>query len=357
MLMYPATVVAKRSRARPLSGLGGAAVKGAAAGASTGATVGSAVPVIGTAIGAVVGAVVGALASILSKKDRDKIAWGQYLSGAGKAPGRAYDELPFELAWQGMQEKYAPWKQWQVRQGDSGYELGLVDLIVRGAREGKLTTTSTVNDAANYVFGQLEAFKPGFQSFLNNQGVRQIHLDFVDRAIAGLPVGATYRNKRQPHTTLVEELSKGGVQVKSTESTAPIATTVTVPVATPSAPSAPAPIVTVPTPVVSTPAAVAPPTSSSSTPTTSITPAAADNTRAIIDALLQQGASSQQAFAGAMQSLAAQGVQPTPQIQQAVAEEVKSKSASTLPGWIIPAAGALGLTALMAFLLFRRPRK
>lgn len=386
----------------------GAAKQGAAKGASMGATIGSAVPVIGTAIGAVVGAVVGALAGILGKKDRDKIAWGQYLQGAGKAPGRAYDELPFELAWQGMQEKYAPWKQWQVRPGESGYELGIVDLIVRGAREGKLTTASTVLDTANYVFSQLEAHKPGFMSFLGNPGVRQIHVDFIDRVIAGLQVGATYNNARRAHTTLIDELQKAGVAVKQVESEAPIATSVTVPVATPAPAPKPSPT---PAPVpagqlppgvqvgaqlgfapngspvwnasdgkmylrtstgfypYSGPVAATPPNApTTAVPTTAlpqpglqqpqpIPPATADNTRALIDALLAQGSSTQQAFQAALQSLSSQGVQPTPQIQQAVAEEVKTQAAEKAGfSWPIVAGVGVGVT-LLAFVALSRRRR
>ncbi len=109
----------------------------------------------------------------------------------------------------------------------------------------------------------------------------------------------------------------------------------------------PAPIPLPPPTTTPPPAIVTGPPSSTvpaSTTAAPIPPAVADNTRQLIDALLAQGATQAQAFSGAMQSLAASGVQATPQVQQAVAEEVKAKSALPWP-WII-GGGAAGLLVL-----------
>lgn len=112
--------------------------------------------------------------------------------------------------------------------------------------------------------------------------------------------------------------------------------------------------ITLPAPTTTPPPALTTTGPSSTVPgTAAIPPTVADNTRSVIDALLQQGATQAQAFSAAMQSLAASGVQPTPQIQQAVAEEVKSKSADVPWPWII-GGGTAGLLVLTLVLTRRR---
>lgn len=143
--------------------------------------------------------------------------------------------------------------------------------------------------------------------------------------------------------------------------------------AAPDAPATPPPTSTAPppstAPTPAPPAAVLPAPStppppalttggpSSTIPTTAlpqpIPPVVADNTRQMIDALLAQGATQSQAFAAALQSLAASGIAPTPQIQAAVAEEVKASSPMPWP-WIIGGGAAAGLLALTLFLTRRR---
>jgi hypothetical protein len=65
------------------------------------------------------------------------------------------------------------------------------------------------------------------------------------------------------------------------------------------------------------------------------------DTQALIQQLIAQGASSQQAFAAAMQSLAAAGVQPTPQLQQAVANDVANTPQQASVMWLAGGAAAL----------------
>lgn len=447
---YPMGVTAnpriRYMRRTQLSGLGAdTAASGAMKGASAGATVGSAVPVIGTAIGAVVGAVVGALAAIMNKPDRDKLAWGTYQQGAGKAPGRAYQELPFELAWQGMQEKYNPWKTWSLRdpKESSAYEFGIIDAIVQGVRDGSLTTLSTVDDVLNYVTQVFERKAPGFRSFLvQNPTVAQIHRDFIDRAVAGMEVGGTYKNKRQAHTTLASALSSAGVTVRDpgavSPSNPPPAVIAPVPPPTvapipsggmsilplPVSPSqaagsatstsAPAQVIVSPSAQVqgsvpvgvslvaqagfapngqgiytgsngklylaangqffdyagpvatSAPASVANPAAPPSVPPmnapalSTITPGAAtqatqstiDQVAPLIQQVLAQGASNQQAYQAALDRLASQGVQVTPQVQQAVAGTVQNAGADK-PWYQSPLTmGAIGIAALFALGVF-----
>lgn len=76
----------------------------------------------------------------------------------------------------------------------------------------------------------------------------------------------------------------------------------------------------------------------------------ANDTSGMIQQLIAQGASQQQAFAAALQSLAAQGVQPTPQVQQQVAADVASASSPQQAGvyWLAGGAAALILIGVIA---------
>jgi hypothetical protein len=65
-----------------------------------------------------------------------------------------------------------------------------------------------------------------------------------------------------------------------------------------------------------------------------------DNTAALISQMMAQGASQQQAFAAALQSLAAQGVQPTPQVQQQVANDVAAAANPQQANVMLLAGGA-----------------
>lgn len=77
-----------------------------------------------------------------------------------------------------------------------------------------------------------------------------------------------------------------------------------------------------------------------------MTPTIAADTKAQIDALLAQGVSQSQAFSQIMSSLQAQGIAPTPAVQQAVATEVKSSAPNYVP-YIVGGVGLLGLALFM----------
>lgn len=82
-----------------------------------------------------------------------------------------------------------------------------------------------------------------------------------------------------------------------------------------------------------------------------------DQTSALIQQLMQQGASQQQAFQAALQSLAASGVQVTPAVQQQVASDVNAASATGgLFGMDTNTLFTLGATAVgvIVFILAQR---
>lgn len=359
MLIYSAATApsARRRRSRAnLSGLGASATASyAQQGASAGATVGSVVPVLGTAVGAVVGAVLGAIGgAFIGSRRPESDLWDQYKKIAGTARGIELDPAFRAGAFVGLMRLGKNTFPPRARGGygpkdDARFLDDMAAQIAAAVRAGKVTAA----DNAQSVFAKIVG--PWISQWGTEPNAdwrrweNQIVTDLIDAYLYDQPIVATsYTQQRwaQPRLSDVVKSMQPAPAPSSPASTTP-------------APVAPAPAPIVSTPSVQLPAPVisAPATSSSAAPAASnLTPAAADNTRALIDALLAQGQSSQSTFAAAMQSLAAQGVQPTPQIQQAVAEEVKTKSQPAIPiPWLIGGGAAvLGLGAVAIALIRRR---
>lgn len=106
---------------------------------------------------------------------------------------------------------------------------------------------------------------------------------------------------------------------------------------------------------------MAPPAQVYSTAPASLAPVAiaptsggAPDMTALLQQMMAQGASQQQAFAQAMSTLQAQGVPPTPQVQQAVAQQVQAVSSGDLLK--SPIVWVLGGGALLAVVLSLKRR-
>lgn len=122
----------------------------------------------------------------------------------------------------------------------------------------------------------------------------------------------------------------------------------------------PPPVLTIaPTPSPSPTPAPSPSPTATTLPATGTTPAITvnvpatvppDNTTALIQQLMAQGASQQQAFAQAMQSLAAQGIQPTPQVQQQVANDVANAANPQQASVMYLALGAVAIIGIGIFM-------
>ena len=84
---------------------------------------------------------------------------------------------------------------------------------------------------------------------------------------------------------------------------------------------------------------------------------APDQTSALIQQLMAQGASQQQAFNAALQSLAAQGVPATPQVQQQVASDVQAASSPQQASTIYLAIGAVALIGFGILMSGRKKRR
>lgn len=82
----------------------------------------------------------------------------------------------------------------------------------------------------------------------------------------------------------------------------------------------------------------------------------AADTSGLIQQLIAQGASQQQAFAAALQSLAAQGVQATPQVQQQVANDVANASQPQQASVLLLAGGVVLVIGLGIFMSRRKRR-
>jgi hypothetical protein len=362
MLIYP-PAAARSSRAN-LAGLGASAsATYAKQGASVGASVGSVVPVIGTVVGAAIGAVVGAIGgAFVGSRRPESDLWDQYKKISGTARGIELDPAFRAGAFVGLMRFKKNTFPPRARGGygpkdDARFLDDMAGQVAAAVRAGKIGASDDAKSVFSKVVGPWIAQWGEEPNADWRRWENQIVTDQIDAYLYDMPIVATsYTQQRHAQPRLSEV-------VKAMTPPAPP------PLSTP-APAAKPPIATLPVPAViappvallPAPAAIAPPVSSiapgappASSPS-SLTPAAADNTRAVIDALLAQGASSQQAIAAAMQSLAAQGVQPTPQIQQAVAEEVQSKTQAIPWPWIL-GGGGLALTLAAVLLTRRRSRR
>lgn len=298
------------------------------------------------------------------KKDRDKEAFYAYRGTYSQYNGSQYEELPFELSWQGFNE--LAWDSWAGNltrgvlnnKASNPYDAGnlphwIAYRVIDGLCKGEITP----NDSAATVFDRLvwPVFGPYFPPNQNSEHPydRKIMVDWVDRVLANLEIGETNRGSRQAHivpSSLIEKMCPKPAAQPSQPTPVPT------PAPTP-APSSPTSTTPLPVPVPGTPTApvpVTPPTSDITpmTPGASVPSNLNAQIQTLIDGLIAQGANQQQAYSAALQALASKGVTVTPQVQAAVAEQVKNSGG--LPVWVWPAAGVLVLGTLF---LARRKRR
>jgi len=369
MLIYSQVPAAPKRRAprANLSGLGASPTASyAQQGASAGATVGSVVPVLGTAVGAVVGAVLGAIGgAFIGSRRPESDLWDNYKKIAGTARGIELDPAFRAGAFVGLmrlgKNTFPPRSKGGYGPNDDARFLDdMAAKIAAAVRAGQVTAA----DDAKSVFAKVVG--PWISQWGTEPNAQwrtwenQIVTDLIDAYLYDQPIVATsYTQQRwaQPRLSdVVKSMQPAPASSPTPPAAAPAPTPQPVPVVPAPAVTLPAAAVT-PAPVALTTAAPATSSSSTPAPVANLSPAVADNTRTLIDALLAQGASTQQTFTSAMQSLAAQGVQPTPQLQQAVASEVTSAASPALPSWVLPAAGVTALGLLAFALSNRRPRR
>lgn len=321
--------------AKRLGGLGalGLNYSGAASGASAGATVGSAVPVIGTAVGAVVGAIAGALFS--KKKDPNQAEKNalsgqldEYLHVQGSIPGRAFNlttlkQLIDAAGYRGMWPNVKKWSGDAITGAIEGcrgctpptIRQFVKDQVAAGDID-PMSLASKFTDIVNRTWGS--------KWFVQSAGAtqRQLMIDLMDYFIAENKPDAPLFYA--PGWTVAAQTPPPPPPVAApTPVPVPVITPTPAPIAAPVPLPAPAPLPVQPPTTVAPPNAVVTPTPTQ--PQIDV--------GALVKSLMDQGASQQQAFLAAMQNLQSQGVPPTPQVQQAVADQVKTAGVGNLPTW------------------------
>lgn len=339
----PARIVGQlRSRGKGqsmLAGLGSAQFDGAIKGASAGATVGSVVPVIGTAIGAVVGAIAGAIfggkKAPVRPSAQDVTASTQfaaaYTQGAGSVPGRVLglanihdvfialtvirkiclgqDPRFFEGYWGAILKTVQDFVD-AIKSAAPGAQVTLTDPGATG-RKGKTVTIANPGLVPGAVAGVLADF---YDAIAKDHKTKPCHHD---------PIVLQFL------TDLVDAVEDSkGVAVPA-ELAAPDGTQAT-----------------------GQPPAVLTPPSSSLIDSGLLPPAAASDATQIIQQMLAQGASQQDAVNAALQKLQAGGIAPT----QSVADALTTQAAGGSGVFGIPTNTLLigGAIAVTAFFLLKR---
>lgn len=361
-----------------LAGLGESGSVGyAKQGASLGASVGSVVPGIGTAIGAAVGAILGAIGgAFVGSRRPESDLWDEYKKVSGQTDGSTLNNQFRNGAFVGLfrfKKNTFPPRYKYGGNDDARFLNDMVAQIVNALRAG----TIGLNDNAASIFAKV------VDPWVSTMGkwsdspvdwqrwMMQILIDQIDAYIHDMPIIATSYTTSGWAQPKVSDVLRAMYPEK-----APVQS---VPVPTPS-PAAPPPPVIVPVPPptvappqvstpVTLPAPVAPSSAASNAnvssapaqiiPAVLATGSATQATQSTIDALqgtisnlLANGASQQATFQAAMDRLASQGVSVTPQVQQAVAQEVQK--ADTAQAWYQNPYILAGLAAGGLFFLSRR---
>lgn len=371
----------------------GLSYQGAASGASTGASVGSVIPGVGTAIGAVVGAIAGALFS--KKKDPNaaekealKGQLDEYVRVQGSVPGRAFTltvlkQLIDGAGYRGMWPNIKKWSGDAIAGAIDGCK-GCTPPTIRQFVKDQVAAGDIDPISLAGKFTEHVNRTWGSKWFVTSAGAtqRQLIIDLMDYFVA----------ENKPDAPLF--YAPGWTVAANTPTTAAPAP---VPSSTSADPNAPkgslvqigysvtgetvfrddlnrryvnregqwlaytGALQTTPPAQASPPVMsilpVAPPVNAVP-PNAIVTPTPTQpqiDVSALVSQLMQSGANQQQAFLAAMQNLQAQGVSATPQVQQAVADQVKSASSGFggMPTWALIAIPA----ALGAVFLIARPRR
>jgi hypothetical protein len=344
-------------------------VTGAVGGAATGAKVGSLAGPIGTAIGAVGGAIAGALSSILGRQDQEIQNFNQaqqladsqgpmavlniadkYLVLAGLfdlQPGQIKGNIP-------IYKKYG-------RMGEQRFVTDMMTRIYQAAQAGQITANDTAESVmARIVQPWIDSFGYGPMSDHNAAMLNMLLMGMIAEYTQGLQTRWVARSGDNPFKSLppfslpapvtpatqAPTSSSGPVQVvaappaavSQVSTPAVLSPPIAAPAANPALAAASAQagpsivggnVSTVPA---NTPATVVP---------VPVTSAGQIDTNALVQQLLAQGQSQQQAYQSALASLQAAGVQPTPQAQAAVGQAVQ---AAGVGGGLFSGSGGIAVT-------------
>jgi outer membrane protein with glycine zipper len=334
--------------------------QGAAGGAATGAKIGSAImPGVGTAIGAVVGGIAGAIAGRGDPNKAEKKVLSddldQYINlYMGRVPGRAFGAQTMEklIDAAGQRKMWPNVKKWS---GDAihGAIYGckgctpptVVEWVRQQVAGGNLNPTTLVDP-----WGALVQRTWGSKWFVPSGNVqRQLIIDLLDALIAQQVPNAPqfYAMPEAPPAPVASVPSAPPPAV-----IAPVPPPVLPPMATlPHFLPMPAPAMPVPPSAASAMATTtSAPAQITTQPTsggaaTLATPDITAQVQSAVANMLAQGASPPTAYQATVDSLASQGVAVTPDVQNAVAQQVTQASAGG--GGLLLAGLAVGAFVLL----------
>jgi LPXTG-motif cell wall-anchored protein len=279
---------------------------------------------------------------IMGSRRPESDLWDAYKGMAGSTPGHAYDPQFRNGAFVGLmrlkKNTFPPRMSKYGANDDARFLDDMAKEIAGAVRAGRLGASDDANSVfAKVVNPWVSAMGDWSKSPADWQNwMRQILIDQIDAYLYDLPIVATSYTTSRHASPRLSEVVKELQPPSPTAPIAPVAPVSSIPAGPPPAASiAPAqPAV----PFV----AVAPGVS---------VPAASPNlTPEFIQSLLQRGASETQAFTAALQSLSAQGIAPTPQVQAQVAADVQRASTGgddyTVP--ILIGVGFVGLALMLS---------
>lgn len=318
-----------------LQGLGDAMkITSAASGAATGAKVGSTAGPVGTAVGAVVGLAASLFAGG-KKISKAEATWDSFKNQLGTGAFSQLTDASAGEVYKGAHDTNSKF----FKLGRADYVQWLCNALKTGVANGSITADMDAQQIADKViYPQMQAY--GSKGSTQNRFVAEMILRlFMGGGIPTLMEKGVGKNVVMC-SGLVFPSSTTSVPVSSSSSATP----------------QPTAIIPLPMPA---PQIQKEPGSGAQygTNTGVVAPVSMLNptseTQALIDSLLSQGASNQQAFTSAMNLLQQRGVDTsTPQVQQAVADQVSAVTKPDYLPWAI--GGAVGLGFL--FLAMNRRR-
>lgn len=326
--------------------------------AAQGAAYGSTFGPIGTAVGAVVGAIGGAF---IGQKRPESGLWDAYKGMAGNSAGHEYDNQFRNGAFVGLmrlgKNTFPPRKAGGYGPNDDARFLkDMIAKVAEAFRSGALTPDDANTEA---IYNKVVA--PWIAQWGQEPNAdwrrweNQIVKDQIDAWLYDQPIiASSYTTSTWPQprvTDLAKEILAKYSQPAPAPVTPPVSTGSPLPGAAPAPlplPIAPATPGTGSTPAIPGASLPAPPLVSTPVQVTPQGTALDPNLQAYIKALIDQGASSQQAFTAALDAVGRSGQAVTPQVQAAVADTVQQAGAGAgLPMWAYALAGA-GLVFALA---------
>jgi hypothetical protein len=301
--------------------------------------------------GTAIGAAIGALASVFGRKDQEAANFDEAITLYHANPDSVYGIADKYLALTGLFDlknihTNIPIYKKYGRMGEQKFVTDMIRKVYDAAQNGQIT----VNDTPLTIFSRIiqpwiDSFGYGSMQDPNADMINRLMIGMIMDYLAGNQASWRARGGDYPFGSLPPfsmpqaALAPQAQALPAAPAPVPyVASNIPTPMLAPPLPGAyqgqgpmlqPLPARLMPLPVAAAPA-----------------PAAPDQT-ALIQQLLAQGASQQQAFQAALSQLQSQGQPITPQVQQQVASEVQTHATTagfSGGGWI---AGGLAIVAIL----------